>query len=254
MAWHEGVVADPVIEAGAGRVANIRQIGEVLSFAALLAVRDRRTRRKVQELTRQRIGMMLRRGEVTREQWETLRASELRNGATDNEVPEFDEARQRLLNNEWFPRGPVAPVVGLIPEAQEALMNVLHQHRWELALTDSTKNGGFITSDSPLCWGDLEEALAGRSQQLDHNAEITFPVSRNAALVSYPSARTSTCEATEEVIGHVNMRTLHLADRTIYYGHEDFLLRPPDGRLRKGSQAMAVIRAARRTGIKLLGH
>ena len=248
--WHEGVVAPFVRQVGSGSVSHKKQVGETLALAAQLAVRSRRGRGQLEVSLAAGLGMRLRRGEVTREQWEKLRGSELRNGATPDQVPKYDDAKERLLRGEWFPRAPTVLVVGLIPEAQEQLMRMLLHRHWELHVTDSTTNGGYICSDSPLVWGDLEEAVAGRRQSLvDMKVEITFPVSRNAALVSHPSARDAACEATDRIVAHVNMRTLQLSTGLVFHAHDDFLLRRLAGDIRHGSEYFMYISEARKRGI-----
>lgn len=251
LSWHEGEVAPFTREVGAGRVEHKRQVGEALSLAAAIAIRDRRGRRMIQDNARGTIASKLRSGEVMHEQWESLRASELRHGATPDEVPDYDDARDRLLKGEWFPRGPVAPTIAIIPELQESLMETLHQRHWELHVTDSTTNGGFITSDSPVAFGQLE-ALSG-SHYVFRNPfeEITFPVSRNAALVSYPGARDGSCEATDAIVAHVNTRTMYHSDRLIFHSRDDFLVEDPARRIRQGSEAMKLIAEAKRRGFRL---
>ncbi len=251
MSWHEGIVAPYVQQGATGSVTDKRQVGETLALAALLAVRSRRGRSQMQRSLAVGLGMRLRGGEVTREQWEKLRQSELRNGATPDQVPAFEEAQDRLLSGEWFPRAPAVLVIGLIPEAQARFMQLLLHRHWELHVTDSATNGGFITSDSPLVWGDLEESVAGRQQSLnDHSIEITFPVGRNAALVSYPEARDATCHATDDLVAHVNMRTLQLTSGLVFHAHDDFLLRRRAGDIRAGSEYFSYVADARGRGIQ----
>jgi ketosteroid isomerase-like protein len=250
MAWHEDIVAPHVRQVGSGRASNKRQVGETLALAALLAVRSRRGRHQMEVALAAALATRLRRGEVTPEQWEHLRQAELRNGATPDQVPEYQAAKERLLNGEWFPRAPAVLVVGLIPEAQDGFMKTLLGRHWELHATDSTKNGGFISSESPLVWGDLEEIAAGRQQSLaDHNIEITFPVSRNAALVSYPDAHDANCTATDEIVAHVNMRTLQLTMGLVFHARDDFLVRRRGGDIRQGSEYFAYVSRARKQGI-----
>lgn len=52
-------------------------------------------------------------------------------------------------------------VIGLIPDAQDRLMNLLAGREWELMVTDADANGGFVTSDAPVTWGDLALAAEG---------------------------------------------------------------------------------------------
>jgi hypothetical protein len=250
MSWHEGVVAPHVQQVATGTVRDKRDVGETLALAALLAVRSRAGRRQMEGTLAVGLGLRLRRGEVTRKQWEQLRSSELRNGVPEEELPDFEQARDRLLRGEWLPRAPTVLVAGLIPEMQERFMQMLLHRHWELHVTDSLKNGGFITSDSPLVWGDLEELVAGRRQALDeHDLEITFPVGRNAALVSYPEARDATCDATDDVVAGINMRTLQLSDGLVFHAHDDFLLRRRAGDVRPACEYFNYVADARRRGI-----
>ena len=250
MSWHEDVVAPHVRQVASGRASNKRQVGETLALAALLAVRSRRGRHHLEVALATGLGTRLRRGEVTPEQWEQLREAELRNGATPDQVPEYRVAKERLLNGEWFPRAPATLVVGLIPKAQDGLMRMLLRRHWELHATDSTKNGGFISSNSPLVWGNLEDVIVGRQQSLsDHNIEITFPVSKDAALVSYPDAHDGNCTATDDIVAHVNMRTLQLSMGLVFHAYEDFLLRRVAGDIRQGSEYFSYVSEARKRGI-----
>lgn len=250
MAWHEGVVA-PFVQsiASSGSVTDRRQIGETLALAALLAVRSRRGRRQLEVVLAGKLAKAMRRGEVSPKQWEHLRAADLRNGATDEDVPPYEEARERLQRGEWFPRTPTVLTVGLIPEAQDAFLKMLQRRHWELLVTDSSTNGGFISSDSPLAWGDLAEIAAGRQQRIEnYDIEITFPVGRNAALASYPDARDAICEGTDEIVAHINMRTLQLSPGLVFHCDEDFLLRRSSGQIAQSSDYFSYVSEARRRG------
>lgn len=250
MSWHEGVVAPHVQQVATGSVRDKRDVGETLALAALLAVRNRRGRTQMEAALAVGLGLRLRRGDVTPEQWQQLRESELRNGVPEEELPGFEQAMDRLLRGEWLPRAPAVLVAGLIPEMQDRFMQMLLHRHWELHVTNSTDNGGFITSDSPLVWGDLQEIVAGRQQGLDqHDLEITFPVSRTAALVSYPEARDATCDATDDLVAHVNMRTLQLSSGLVFHAHDEFLLRRSAGDVRPASEYFNYVADARRRGI-----
>ncbi|MBW3660664.1 MAG: hypothetical protein KY397_03415 [Gemmatimonadetes bacterium] len=100
--------------------------------------------------------------------------------------------------------------------------------------------------------GETRAAERGTSVEkflADHDLEITFPVGRNAALISYPESRDSTVEATEQIIAHVNSRTLHLSTGLVFHAHDDFLLRRKTGDIRQGSEYIAYQQEARRRGI-----
>lgn len=148
------------------------------------------------------------------------------------------------------PRAPRALVVGLIPEMRERLMKIMNSREWELMVTKSESNGGFVASDGPLVWGDLDERMAGSTAALDDpEVEITFPVSKDAALVAYPGARGSNSLATDEIVAHVNSRTVHMTDGIIMHAHDDFLIHRVNGEMRKGSEYFQYIRESRRRGI-----
>jgi hypothetical protein len=108
------------------------------------------------------IATKLRTGQISREVWEDIRQSELRNGATPDQAPSYDEAIKRLLNTEWYPRPPTGAIFVHFFELIDEFRKMLGKHRWETHVTDPTTNGGFITSASPLAWGDLEAIMSGR--------------------------------------------------------------------------------------------
>jgi hypothetical protein len=251
MAEHEALVA-PFVQhiAKTGTVTHKRQVGEALALAALVAVRNRRGRHQIQIALAAGLAKRLRSGQVTPAQWEQLRASEIRHGADPNDIPRLDEAVGRLRDGTWFPKAPNVLTVGLIPDAQDAMLKRLQKRHWELHITDSTTNGGFICSDSPLVWGDLGHISAGGQPSLeDPEIEVTVPVSRKAALVSYPAARDGTIEATEEVVAHVNMRTLQLSMGLVFHSDDDFLLRRGSGVIARASEYFAYVQDARARGI-----
>jgi restriction endonuclease S subunit len=76
-----------------------------------------------------------------------------------------------------------------------------------------------------------------------------FPVGRNAALVSHPHAGASTCNASDEIVAHVNMRTLQMSTGLVFHATEDFLLRRVSGEIAKGSDYFAYVQDARRRGV-----
>ncbi|MGY1988349.1 DUF4238 domain-containing protein [Blastococcus sp. SYSU DS0669] len=250
LAWHEGVVAPHVQAVASGRITEKRQVGETLALAASLAVRNRQGRERLNTTMSMNIGMKIRQGHVSNEQWEMLRATAILNGGDPEDYPELDEATQKLLNVEWFPRAPDFLAIGTIAEAQEVAMNALTSRHWEAHVTDASTNGGFICSDNPLVWGDLDRMAAGHVASLDEaDIEITFPVSKNVALVSYPGARDSTCATTDEGVARINARTLHLSSGLIFHSQQDFLLRKPSGELGRGSEFVRYVQVSRRRGI-----
>jgi hypothetical protein len=134
------------------------------------------------------------------------------------------------VRGNWVPQAPQVLLVGLIGEMQQILCEQLRVRDWELMQTDAKQNGGFITSDSPLAWGLLPEADVTymNANLSDPDAEVTFPLCKSAALVSYRGARKANCQATDRVVGHINSRTLLLSMGTIFFAHDEFLLEQRD--------------------------
>ena len=134
---------------------------------------------------------------------------------------------------------------------QDGLIKTLRRHKWQLVITQSEVNGGFVTSDAPLVWGDLERAAKGRRGRLDDpGVEITFPISKDAALVAYRVAFEGNSEATDEIVAHVNARTVHMSgEAEIMHAHDDFMLMTLNGEIRKGSEYFDYVRESKRRGI-----
>ena len=81
-----------------------------MELAATLHVRSTTARTNIGKAAAAQIATKLRKGQISREEWEHLRQSELRNGATPDQVPEYDEAIERLLNTDWYPRPPTGAI------------------------------------------------------------------------------------------------------------------------------------------------
>lgn len=201
LAEHEATIARFIQKLATDRrVADRRQVGEALSLAAVLAARSRRGRHQIEAAIRPGIVKALRDGTVTVAEWERHRTLERANGAPESDIPPYAEASELALAGGWMPRAPRALVVGTIPYAQDDLLKKLQRRHWELHITNARVNGGFICSDSPLVWGDLDEWFAGHNASLDEaDLEITFPVSKDVALVSYPSARDGNLDTTDDI-------------------------------------------------------
>lgn len=251
LAEHEAIIAPFIQKVTVDRrVTDRRQVGEALSLAAVLAARSRRGRQQIEAAVPPRIIRALRGGTVTEAEWERHRTLELANGASESDVPPYEEARERARAGGWMPRAPRALVVGAIPYGQDGLLKVLQRTHWELHVTDAGRNGGFICSDSPLVWGDLDEWIAGHNASLDEaNLEITFPVSKDVALVGYPSARDGNVDTTDDIVAHVNTRTLYGSMGLVMHAFDEFLLMRRNGEVRSSNDYFAYQDDARRRGV-----
>jgi hypothetical protein len=255
---HETALAPSVRQVGSGEIANRKAIAMTLELAAALHVRSTTARTNIGKGAAAGIAAKLRKGGISREVWEDIRQSELRNGATPDQVPDYDKAIERLLNTEWYPNPPAGAIFVHFWDLIDEYWKMLRRHRWETHVTDPATNGGFITSAHPLAWGNLDEIMSKRigtedmhigTEDLgDPKTEVTFPVSRKVALIGYPDAREARCTATDQSVAHVNSRTLHLSGGVVFHAHNDFLL----GRgsvIRKGSEFFAYEADRRRRGI-----
>lgn len=251
LAEHEATVARFIQKvAGDRRVTDRRQVAEALSLAAVLAARSRRGRHQIEAAIRPRIVKALRDGTVTEAEWERHRTLERANGAPESDVPSYAEARELAVAGGWMPRAPRGLVIGIIPYAQDDLLKKLQRRHWELHITDAGNNGGFICSDSPLVWGDLDESIAGHNASLDApDVEITFPVSKDVALVGYPSARDANVHTTDDIVAHVNTRTLHKSMGLVMHAFDEFLLMGANRDVRSSNDYFAYQEDARRRGI-----
>lgn len=252
----EADLAPSVQVVGRGNQADRPAIAKTLEFAALCAARNARAREVLAPVLASGLARRLREGEVSHKQWEQLRASELRNGATPDEVPAYNEALAMLRDGEWYPRAPTVLTTGLVFDLAEGLYKALREKRWETHVTEAGRNGGFICSDNPLVWGDLERTLAGRQDYIirppvslsDREVEVTFPVSSRVALVAYPTAREARLQTTDDVVAHINSRTLHMHGRLIFHGSDNFLTHRV-GEVVEGVNYFEYVADARRRGI-----
>lgn len=226
----ESAVATAAQLAGTGHVPTADEVRNLITLACLMWVRSRGGRRAIQRAARAGLAQRIREGAFTSEQWERVRQSELRNGARAEDVPALDEAAAKLASREWYPQAPQVITVGVIPELTARLTEQLLKRDWSLHVTDPAVSGGFITSDHPLAWGHLEAVLAGEVASLaDPTCEITFPVNRRAALVSYPKAPRATMKATVEIVARLNSRTLLMSEGNAICADDGFRIMQPDG-------------------------
>jgi hypothetical protein len=234
----------------AGRVRHAKDVGALLSLAALIAARNRRARYQLSSGLSDSLRRHLAAGNIGRAKWDKIRGSQRRYFPDADELPEYDRAVALSQEEGWVPPAPEILKVGLIPEAQESILLRLQDRRWEAMATDWTSNGGFIASDSPLVWGSLEQLEDQLTSLQDPDLEITFPISRSLALVSYPGARHRNCGATDAIVAHVNMRTLQLSMGLVFHPAKEFLLRRANGQIGPASNYFQCVTDARSRGVE----
>jgi hypothetical protein len=213
------------------RLRDVSQAKVALELAALIQAKTKRSRAQLAKGLVASIHEKLLAGNVTRDQWEDLRAAELRAGVDPKLVPPFEDVQELVVDQNWRPQAPQVLLVGLVHEMQRSISRTLADREWELMQTDRAANGGFITSDSPLTWGEIPEQNEAESEAklTDPKVEVTFPLSSAAALVSYPGARRANVRATNAVVAHINSRTLFLSFGLVFFGSREFLLECKEG-------------------------
>jgi hypothetical protein len=245
LARHETVVA-PFVQkiATGGRADHRREVGEALALAASIMVRSRWARTIVQQRVATDLVMRLRQNGITQAEWDRLREAMLNAGNTERDAPDYATAVYRARSGYWMPPVPPTAHAEAIPLLQPEIMKILHDRDWELHATHSTDQGGFICSDAPLTWGDPRERLKGRLAPLtDPNVEVSFPLSRSVALVSYPGAYNGNKATTDQIIAHVNTRPLFLSTGLIFHASDSFLLEQEHGQIRTSDELFAHVDA-----------
>jgi hypothetical protein len=207
-----------VIQDGTFRRGNM--LGYILALAALIHARSRRTRIHWAAFLAPSLQEHLADGRIGEDKWERIRHSEIRAGADPNDIPRYAEAMRLASDGDWLPPAPYILQVGMIGYIQNVIQTELCKRTWDIMMTDPA-NGGFITSDSPLVWGDMRDETASLRET---DLEVTFPVCKALALVSHPEAGRKRCEATEEVVAHINARTLFYSTHQAYQSADNFLL------------------------------
>lgn len=248
LARHEMVVA-PFVQkiASSGRADDRREVGEALALAASIMVRSRWARKLIRERVATDLVRRLRRNTITPAEWNRLRDAMLSGGSPELDVPDYENAIYKARSGYWLPPVPPTAHAEAIPHLQPEIMKALHGRDWELHAASSLEQGGFICSDAPLTWGDLGERLGGRLRSLsDPDVEVTFPLSKNVALVSYPGAYNGNREATDEVVARVNARTLFMSTGLIFHAFEHFVLERGRGTIRTSEDFFARVDAGQR--------
>ena len=167
----EGQLASAVHSVASGEIADRATIAKTLEFAALCAARNRRAREQIGPVLAAGIASRLRSGQMSPEQWDQLRASELRNGATPDDMPEYHDALTALADMRWFPRAPTVLTVGLVFEMAAGIYETLMTKRWETHVTNPSSNGGYVCSDNPLVWGNMDARVERRRDALLRSPE-----------------------------------------------------------------------------------
>jgi hypothetical protein len=238
-----------VIETGIFNGAE--ELGAILSLVALLHARGRVARERLSISIQQTMTEKIKAGEVTREQWEMMVAAEIRAGVDPSTLPPFEELKGLVERGEWKPKAPEVLKVGLIPEMQQMIFDAIVDRTWSLARTTLT-SGGFICSDTPLSWSDLPpwHPDASKSRLDDPNIVVTFPLSKDLALITRDDGRVGTYQAIDEVVAWVNSRTHLFSLGTLYSASEDFLLLREKNEIGHSSDYFSYVEHARNEGIE----
>src|SRR3989304_6060987 len=212
------------------------ELGAILSLIAMLHARGQRARQQTSVAVQQTMLRKLKDGDVTREQWDGMVAAEARAGIDVSTLPPLEDLNGLVENDGWQPKAPEVLKVGLIPELHQAVFDALANRTWSLARA-KPGSGGFVCSDTPLCWSDSPQLCARLD---DPNNAVTVPLSKDLALITRTDGRTGTYEAVNHVVGWVNSRTYFFSLGKLYSPSQDFLfLRRGGNQLGRGSEYFA---------------
>lgn len=227
---------------------NGEELGNILSLVALIHARGKWARERISSSAQNTMWNKLRKGEVTPEQWENLRQSELRAGVSPAVLPNFKEARQLVFNPKWRPKAPEVLKVGVISEIQQEIFKWLAGRIWSLALAEPGF-GGFICSDSPLAWGNKMPWEVGVEWERldDPHSTITFPLSSELALITRPDCQ-GTYKAEATVIAWVNIRTQFTSKGSLISSSPNFFLMRKGGAIGRSQDYFTYVRLARAAG------
>jgi hypothetical protein len=244
----EGAVAPVLRRVSDTDTASSKELGTLLSLAAMVYVRGRRGLERVYLGVEEQMRAGLQDGTLTAEAWEEVRELHRLTGEEDPEETQitYEEARRRVQEDEvWSPIAPRDYVLNRIDELYNIVLNSLipdsrEDHKWSLAVANPDA-GEFVTSDSPLSWMTALPWEPGYKKvervdnlDFDHslgNSDliISFPLNKKLALITRPFDRDSEhryfrYEATAGVVAWVNTRTQLASLGTMYSFSEEFWL------------------------------
>jgi Protein of unknown function (DUF4238) len=223
---------------------DAHQLGELLSLVALIHARGLKARSRISLAVERTMRRKFEAGVVTPDQWKTMVTAEVRAGVEPRKLPSFGEAVRLIAKRRWYPHAPSVLKIGLIANAQQTTFAALADRVWSLARADSD-TGGFVCSDTPLAWS---EPAASDSPHLDDpNTTITFPLSKELALISRKD-RQGTYRAEAAVVAWVNSRTMFLSMGMVLAPSDSFLLMRRN-EVARSTDYFSYVDASRRRGI-----
>jgi hypothetical protein len=233
-----------------GTITRKGMLSDLLYLAAFIHARSRRARMRLSQAMAQSLHRALREGTVGSERWQNIRDSEVLAGVDADDIPSYETAVQLAASGEWRPPCPRVIQVGMLPEVHQWIYSGLIHRAWDIMITDPD-NGGFVTSDSALVWGMLDDPAASLN---DQELEVTFPVGRAIALVNWRGAKGRRREATDEVVAHVNTRTVFNSTGQVFHALDNFMImhgRPGNSYVDLASKYFEHVERGRRAGIAL---
>ena len=259
----EGDIAPVLRRVSETDMASPKELGTLLSLAAMVYVRGRRGLERVYLGVEQQMRAGLQDGTLTAEAWEEVRELHKLAGEEDPEETQitYEEARRRVQEDEaWSPIAPRDYVLNRIDELYNIVLDSLipdsrEDHIWSLAVANPDA-GEFVTSDSPLSWMtalpwepgykkvDRVDDLDSGESLNNPDLTISFPLNRKLALITRPFDRDSEqChfryEATAGVVAWVNTRTQLASLGTMYSASEDFWLLGKGNRIGRSTDHFA---------------
>lgn len=224
----EGVLAPTLRRVTQTDVVSYENLADLLSFASMVHTRGRRGLERVYLGLEDRMRRGLESGDMPRDEWRRIVDALRREGAEPGALPDYDKARRLAAGGVWSPVAPKELVLGMLPDAQRAVFDLLTPHIWSLAVAQADA-GEFVCSDSPLTWSKVEPWEPGFDEDdalNDPDVTVIFPLNKKLALITRPYDRNKEgryrYEATAEVVAWVNSRTHIFSLGTVYSASDDF--------------------------------
>lgn len=236
----KGLAEDPVFEGD--------KKDYVLNLVALMAVRSPQMREHFRKFIASVAEQMMDMSLATEERWNSLREQMQQDGhevgdLSYDEIKRFNDSRKFTIS--------VRREFHIYAELKgmQSVLETLHARNWLLVLM-TEDSGPFITSDCPvmLVWREAKEVPPAFRHSPGHSLKgtrVTFPVSRNAALVGEFDGNEGTVEGPNDLVAALNANTLTLAHEQVFSPKGTFKMIDTNGGIQDGATFIRRLHATR---------
>lgn len=189
-----------------GIFSNPAELGEVLSFVALVHARTERTRSRLRTSYLDHMRKVLENGGMTSEDWDRLTAEWIEDGVEAGAIPRLEDALSAVREGTFQLRLPEGFTAAVLPDIQAKIFEEISNWRWSLGRATGDAPD-FVTSNHPFAVGPDRPNGLGALVHAQGSESATFPLSPRYALIRRNDGRRGTYDAVPEVVGWVNLRT-----------------------------------------------